>query len=129
MNLRPEETSTLIKDQIKNYRTKIEPAETGTVILIGDGIAKAHGLRSCVSNELLEFDNGIKAIEMNLEEDNVGAVLLGPTDRIKEGFIVKRTKRIASIRVGESMLGRVIDPLGEPLDGKGLIGGELYEMP
>ena len=78
---------------------------------------------------MLEFDNGIKAIVMNLEEDNVGAVLLGPTDRIKEGFIVKRTKRIASIRVGESMLGRVIDPLGEPLDGKGLIGGELYEMP
>ena len=129
MNLRPEEISTLIKDQIKNYRTKIEPAETGTVILFGDGIAKAHGLRSCVSNELLEFDNGIKAIVMNLEEDNVGAVLLGPTDKIKEGFVVKRTKRIASIRVGEDMLGRVIDPLGEPLDGKGLVGGELYDMP
>ena len=103
--------------------------EIGTVLQVSDGVVRIYGLRNAEANELLEFDNGIKAIVMNLEEDNVGAVLLGPTDRIKEGFIVKRTKRIASIRVGESMLGRVIDPLGEPLDGKGLIGGELYEMP
>ena len=98
-------------------------------LLARDGVARIDGLRNAEANELLEFDNGIKAIVMNLEEDNVGAVLLGPTDKIKEGFIVKRTKRIASIMVGEGMLGRVIDPLGAPLDGKGLIGGELYEMP
>ena len=103
--------------------------EIGTVLQVSDGVARIYGLRNAEANELLEFDNGIKAIVMNLEEDNVGAVLLGPTDKIKEGFIVKRTKRIASIMVGEGMLGRVIDPLGAPLDGKGLIGGELYEMP
>ena len=103
--------------------------EIGTVLQVSDGVVRIYGLRNAEANELLEFDNGIKAIVMNLEEDNVGAVLLGPTDKIKEGFVVKRTKRIASIRVGEGMLGRVIDPLGEPLDGKGLIGGELYDMP
>jgi F-type H+-transporting ATPase subunit alpha len=96
---------------------------------VSDGVARIYGLNNAEANELLEFDNGIKAIVMNLEEDNVGAVLLGPTDKIKEGFTVKRTRRIASIMAGESMLGRVIDPLGEPLDGKGRIGGELYEMP
>ena len=103
--------------------------EIGTVLQVSDGVVRIYGLRNAEANELLEFDNGIKAIVMNLEEDNVGAVLLGPTDKIKEGFVVKRTKRIASIRVGEDMLGRVIDPLGEPLDGKGLVGGELYDMP
>lgn len=103
--------------------------EIGTVLQVSDGVVRIYGLRNAEANELLEFDNGIKAIVMNLEEDNVGAVLLGPTDKIKEGFVVKRTKRIASIRVGEGMLGRVIDPLGEPLDGKGLVGGELYDMP
>lgn len=101
----------------------------GEVLQVSDGVVRIYGLKNAESGELLEFDNGIKAIVMNLEEDNVGAVLLGPTDRIKEGMIVKRTKRIASIRVGESMLGRVITPLGEPLDGRGEIDGDLCEMP
>ena len=118
-----------MRKQLEGINTNVQLDEIGTVLQVSDGVVRIYGLRNAEANELLEFDNGIKAIVMNLEEDNVGAVLLGPTDRIKEGFIVKRTKRIASIRVGESMLGRVIDPLGEPLDGKGLIGGELYEMP
>ena len=109
--------------------TQIQLDEIGTVLQVSDGVARIYGLRNAEANELLEFENGMMAIVMNLEEDNVGAVLLGPTDQIKEGFTVKRTKRIASIMVGESMLGRVINPLGEPLDGKGAIGGELYEMP
>lgn len=96
---------------------------------VSDGVARIYGLHHAEANELLQFENGIMGTVMNLEEDNVGAVLLGPTDQIKEGMIVKRTKRIASIRVGESMLGRVIDPLGVPLDGRGEIGGELFEMP
>ena len=109
--------------------TQIQLDEIGTVLQVSDGVARIYGLRNAEANELLEFENGMMAIVMNLEEDNVGAVLLGPTDQIKEGFTVKRTKRIASIMVGESMLGRVINPLGEPLDGRGAIGGELYEMP
>ena len=99
------------------------------MLQVSDGVARIYGLRNAEANELLEFENGIMAIVMNLEEDNVGAVLLGPTDQIKEGMVVKRTKRIASINVGEGMLGRVIDPLGVPLDGRGQIGGELCEMP
>ena len=123
------EVSEILRQQLEGIETKVQLDEIGTVLQVSDGVVRIYGLRNAEANELLEFDNGIKAIVMNLEEDNVGAVLLGPTDKIKEGFTVKRTKRIASIRVGESMLGRVIDPLGEPLDGKGLIGGELYEMP
>lgn len=103
--------------------------EVGTVLEVSDGVARIYGLENAEANELLEFDNGIKAVVMNLEEDNVGVVLLGPTDRIKEGDTVKRTGRIASIQVGEGMLGRVINPLGETLDGFGLIGGETTEMP
>ena len=129
MNLRPEEISSVIKEQIKRYASDMEVSDVGTVIQVADGIARIHGLENAMQGELLEFPGEVYGMILNLEEDNVGAVLLGPTDRIKEGFIVKRTKRIASIRVGESMLGRVIDPLGEPLDGKGLIGGELYDMP
>lgn len=128
-NIRVSEVSDILRKQLEGINTNVQLDEIGTVLQVSDGVVRIYGLRNAEANELLEFDNGIKAIVMNLEEDNVGAVLLGPTDRIKEGFIVKRTKRIASIRVGESMLGRVIDPLGEPLDGKGLIGGELYEMP
>ena len=105
MNLRPEEISTLIKDQIKNYRTKIEPAETGTVILFGDGIAKAHGLRSCVSNELLEFDDGSIGIAQNLEEEVVSIAVLSDERDIHEGTEVRRTGRIVSVRVGEALLG------------------------
>ena len=128
-NIRVSEVSDILRKQLEGINTNVQLDEIGTVLQVSDGVVRIYGLRNAEANELLEFDNGIKAIVMNLEEDNVGAVLLGPTDRIKEGFIVKRTKRIASIRVGEGMLGRVIDPLGEPLDGKGLIGGELYEMP
>ena len=128
-NIRVSEVSDILRKQLEGINTNVQLDEIGTVLQVSDGVVRIYGLRNAEANELLEFDNGIKAIVMNLEDDNVGAVLLGPTDRIKEGFIVKRTKRIASIRVGEGMLGRVIDPLGEPLDGKGLIGGELYEMP
>ncbi|WP_321480666.1 F0F1 ATP synthase subunit alpha [uncultured Bacteroides sp.] len=128
-NIRVSEVSDVLREQLEGIETRIQLDEVGTVLQVSDGVARIYGLNNAEANELLEFDNGIKAIVMNLEEDNVGAVLLGPTDKIKEGYSVKRTKRIASINVGESMLGRVIDPLGEPLDGKGRIGGELYEMP
>lgn len=123
------EVSEVLRRQLAGIDTRVQLDEVGNVLQVSDGVARIYGLNNAEANELLEFDNGVKAIVMNLEEDNVGAVLLGPTDKIKEGFTVKRTGRIASIQVGESMLGRVIDPLGEPLDGKGLIGGELYEMP
>ncbi len=123
------EVSEVLRRQLAGIDTRVQLDEVGNVLQVSDGVARIYGLNNAEANELLEFDNGIKAIVMNLEEDNVGAVLLGSTDKIKEGFTVKRTGRIASIQVGESMLGRVIDPLGEPLDGKGLIGGELYEMP
>lgn len=128
-NLKPSEVSDVLLKQLEGIDTRVQLDEVGTVLQVSDGVARIYGLRNAEANELLEFDNGIKAIVMNLEEDNVGAVLLGPTDKIKEGYTVKRTRRIASIRVGESMLGRVIDPLGAPLDGKGAIGGELCEMP
>ena len=126
-NIKVSEVSDILRHQLEGIDTRVQLDEIGTVLQVSDGVARIDGLRE--ANELLEFDNGIKAIVMNLEEDNVGAVLLGPTDKIKEGYVVKRTKRIASIMVGEGMLGRVIDPLGSPLDGKGLIGGELCEMP
>lgn len=128
-NIRVSEVSDILQRQLEGIDARIQLDEIGTVLQVSDGVVRIYGLRNAEANELLEFDNGIKAIVMNLEEDNVGAVLLGPTDRIKEGYTVRRTKRIASIRVGEGMLGRVIDPLGNPLDGKGMVGGTLYEMP
>ena len=128
-NLRPSEVSEILMQQLKEIDTSLQYEEVGTVLQVSDGVVRIYGLLNAEANELLEFENGIKAIVMNLEEDNVGAVLLGPTDQIKEGMIVKRTKRIASIQVGEALLGRVIDPTGIPLDGHGMIGGELYEMP
>lgn len=128
-NIKPSEVSEVLLQQLKGIDTGLQFDEVGTVLQVSDGVARIYGLRNAEANELLEFENGIMAIVMNLEEDNVGAVLLGPTDQIKEGMVVKRTKRIASIRVGEGMLGRVIDPLGVPLDGGGVIGGELCEMP
>ena len=115
--------------QLEGIDTDLRFDEVGTVLEVSDGVARIYGLENAEANELLEFDNGIKAVVMNLEEDNVGVVLLGPTDRIKEGDTVKRTGRIASIQVGEGMLGRVINPLGETLDGFGLSGGETTEMP
>ena len=115
--------------QLEGIDTDLRFDEVGTVLEVSDGVARIYGRENAEANELREFDNGIKAVVMNLEEDNVGVVLLGPTDRIKEGDTVKRTGRIASIQVGEGMLGRVINPLGETLDGFGLIGGETTEMP
>ena len=123
------EVSSILRQQLEGIHTSIKLEEVGTVLQVSDGVARIYGLENAEANELLEFDNGIKAVVMNLEEDNVGVVLLGPTDRIKEGDTVKRTGRIASIQVGEGMLGRVINPLGETLDGFGLIGGETTEMP
>ena len=128
-NIKPSEVSEVLLEQLKGIDTSLRFDEVGTVLQVSDGVARIYGLRNAEANELLEFENGVMAIVMNLEEDNVGAVLLGATDKIKEGMVVKRTRRIASIKVGEAMLGRVIDPLGEPLDGGNPIGGELFEMP
>lgn len=128
-NIKPSEVSEVLLRQLKGINADLQFEEVGTVLQVSDGVARIYGLTNAEANELLEFENGIKAIVMNLEEDNVGAVLLGPTDQIKEGMVVKRTKHIASINAGEGMLGRVIDPLGVPLDGRGQIGGETCEMP
>lgn len=128
-NIKVSEVSEILRQQLAGIDTSVQFDEIGTVLQVSDGVVRIYGLRNAESNELLEFENGIKAIVMNLEEDNVGAVLLGPSDEIKEGFTVKRTKRVASIMVSEDMLGRVINPMGEPLDGKGKIGGEMIEMP
>lgn len=127
--IKPSEVSEVLLQQLQGIDSSLKFDEVGTVLQVSDGVARIYGLRNAEANELLQFENGIMGTVMNLEEDNVGAVLLGPTDQIKEGMIVKRTNRIASINVGESMLGRVIDPLGVPLDGRGEIGGELFEMP
>ncbi|MDP4239674.1 MAG: F0F1 ATP synthase subunit alpha [Bacteroidota bacterium] len=128
-NIKVSEVSEILRMQLEGIDTSVQFDEVGTVLQVSDGVVRIYGLRNAEANELLEFENGIKAIVMNLEEDNVGAVLLGPTSQIKEGFTVKRTKRVASIEVGEGMLGRVINPLGEPLDGKGKLTGEMIEMP
>ncbi|MDY4569495.1 F0F1 ATP synthase subunit alpha [Alistipes senegalensis] len=127
--IKPSEVSDILLSELQRIDLTAQFAEVGTVLQVSDGVVRIFGLRNAEANELLEFDNGMRAVVMNLEEDNVGAVLLGPTDRIEEGDLVRRTGRTASIRVSEAMLGRVIDPLGEPLDGKGPIGGDLTEMP
>lgn len=127
--IRPDEVSSIIREQLAQVQTSAQIEEVGSVLQVGDGIARVYGLTQVKSGELIEFDNGSQAIVLNLEEDNVGAVLLGSSDEIKEGDTVKRTNRIASIRVGEGMLGRVVDTLGRPIDGKGEIKGDLYEMP
>ena len=128
-NIKPAEVSSILKQQLEGIQTGVELEEVGTVLEVGDGIARIYGLSNVQSNELIQFENGIEAIVLNLEEDNIGAVLLGPTEEISEGDIAKRTGRIASINVGEGLLGRVIAPTGQPLDGKGPITGKLYEMP
>lgn len=128
-SLKPSEVSKILKQHLKGIDTRVELEEVGTVLEVGDGIARLYGLFNAQSNELIEFESGIMGIVLNLEEDNVGAVLLGPSEEIKEGDLVKRTKRIASINVGESMLGRVINTLGLPIDGKGPITGKTYELP
>ena len=124
MNLRPEEISSIIKSQIKNYENKIVEAEVGTVILVGDGIAKAHGLANCMANELLEFEGGDFGMALNLEENVVSIVLLSSTSEIKEGSVVRRTGKVVSVPVGEKMIGRVVNALGQPIDGKGPIDSE-----
>ena len=128
-NIKVSEVSEMLRLQLEGIDTSVQFDEVGTVLQVSDGVVRIYGLRNAEANELLVFENGIKAIVMNLEEDNVGAVLLGPSSQIKEGDTVKRTKRVASIQVSEAMLGRVINPLGEPLDGKGKIEGEMLEMP
>src|SRR5690554_7924080 len=121
------EVSEMLRMQLKGIDTRVQFNETGVVVSVSDGVIRVFGLRNAESNELLEFDNGMQAIVMNLEEDNVGAILLGASTEIKEGFIVKRTARVANIFVGEGMLGRVVTPTGEPIDGKGPIKGDLVE--
>ena len=127
--IKPSEVSEILKKQIEGFKSEVELEEVGTVLQVGDGIARIYGLNSVQANEMIEFDSGVTGIVMNLEEDNVGAVLLGSSELIKEGDSVKRSKKIASIGVGEPLLGRVINTLGEPIDGKGPIIGDLLDMP
>ncbi|MBD1427107.1 F0F1 ATP synthase subunit alpha [Sphingobacterium arenae] len=129
IEVRPDEVSAILREQLSGFKSEAELEEVGTVLTIGDGIARIYGLTKVQSGELVEFDNGLEGIVLNLEEDNVGVVLLGSSDEIKEGDTAKRTNRIASIQVGEGMLGRVVNTLGQPIDGKGPIAGETYEMP
>src|SRR5580765_8030075 len=127
--VRPDEVSAILRQQLSNYKSATELEEVGIVLQVGDGIARVYGLTNARAGELVEFEDGVKAIVLNLEEDNVGVVLMGSSDKIKEGDTVRRTGQIASIKVGEGMCGRVVNSLGEPIDGKGPIKGELYEMP
>src|SRR6478735_3317203 len=128
-DIRPEEVSAILREQLSKSRTEAELQEVGTVLTVGDGVARIYGLTKAQAGELLEFENGLRAMAMNLEEDNVGVVLLGESKEIREGDTVKRTGQIASVKVGEGMLGRIVDTLGNPIDGKGPLKGELYEMP
>lgn len=127
--IKPAEVSAILREQLAGAKTAAELEEVGTVLQVGDGIARIYGLSNVQAGELIQFDNGLKGIALNLEEDNVGAVLLGPASGIKEGDTVKRTGLIASIQVGEGIVGRVVDTLGNPIDGKGPITGETFEMP
>jgi F-type H+-transporting ATPase subunit alpha len=127
--VRPAEVSAILKQQLTGFESNATLDEVGTVLQVGDGIARVYGLENVQYGELVQFDNGLEGIVLNLEEDNVGVVLLGPSTEIKEGATVKRTQRIASIRVGEGIVGRVVDTLGNPIDGKGPIEGETFEMP
>lgn len=127
--IKPAEISAILKKQLSDFQSGATLEEVGTVLQVGDGIARVYGLSNAQYGELVQFENGLEAIVLNLEEDNVGVVLLGPSTGIKEGSTVKRTQRIASLKVGEQMVGRVVDTLGNPIDGKGPIGGDLYEMP
>ena len=129
VEVRPDEVSAILRQQLSGFKSEAELEEVGTVLQVGDGIARVYGLTKVQSGELVEFDSGLQGIVLNLEEDNVGVVLLGAFDEIKEGATVKRTNKIASIKVGEGMLGRVVNTLGQPIDGKGPILGETYEMP
>jgi F-type H+-transporting ATPase subunit alpha len=129
VEVRPDEVSAILREQLSGFKSESELEEVGTVLQVGDGIARVYGLTKVQAGELVEFDNGLQGIVLNLEEDNVGVVLLGQSDGVKEGDTIKRTTKIASIKVGEGMLGRVVNTLGEPIDGKGPISGETYDMP
>ena len=129
VEIKPDEISAILRQQLSSFNASSELEEVGTVLQVGDGIARIYGLNNVRSGELVEFENGVKAIALNLEEDNVGVVLMGDQEAIKEGSVVRRTGNIASIKVGDGMAGRVINMLGEPIDGKGPLTGELYEMP
>ena len=128
-NIKPAEVSQILKQQLEGFKSEAELEEVGTVLQVGDGIARIYGLSNVEANEMIEFDSGVQGIVLNLEEDNVGSVLLGPSEKIKEGDTVKRLGRIASVMVGEGLLGRVVNTLGNPIDGNGAIQGELFEMP
>ena len=128
-NISASEVSRILLDQLQGIDTSLRYEESGEVLQVSDGVARIYGLVNAEAGELLEFDSGVKAVVMNLEEDNVGAVLLGQTDLVKEGMKVRRLGRIASVEVSEQMVGRVVTPLGEPLDGRGSIAGERFEMP
>lgn len=127
--VKPAEVSAILREQLSGFRTEAELEEVGSVLQVGDGIARVYGLSNVQSGELVEFETGLQGIVLNLEEDNVGVVLLGASTGIREGATVRRTRRIASVKVGEGVLGRVIDTLGNPIDGKGPLEGELLEMP
>ncbi len=129
VDIKPDEISAILRQQLSNFNASADLEEVGTVLQVGDGIARVYGLNGVSSGELVEFENGVKAIALNLEEDNVGVVMMGDSKAIKEGDKVKRTGQIASIKVGNGLVGRVINMLGEPIDGKGPIQGDLYEMP
>ena len=128
-DLKPAEVSAILKNQLAGFEVTTSLDEVGTVLEVGDGIARVYGLTHAEYGELVTFENGMDGMVLNLEEDNVGVVLLGPSKEIKEGNTVKRTKKIASINVGEGIVGRVVDTLGTPIDGKGPIEGETYQMP
>ena len=127
--VKPSEVSAILKNQLAGYDTALDLNEIGTVLEVGDGIARVFGLTNAQYGELVSFDSGLEGMVLNLEQDNVGIVLLGPSKELKEGDTVKRTQRIASIKVGEGIVGRVVNTLGIPIDGKGSVKGELYEMP
>lgn len=129
VEIKPDEISAILRQQLSNFNAAADLEEVGTILQVGDGIARVYGLNNVGSGELVEFENGVRAIALNLEEDNVGVVLMGDSGSIKEGAKVRRTGKIASIKVGEGMLGRVVNTLGEPIDGKGPLTGEKYEMP
>ncbi|MCS3796790.1 F0F1 ATP synthase subunit alpha [Niastella sp. OAS944] len=129
VEIKPDEISAILRQQLSNFNAAADLEEVGTVLQVGDGIARVYGLNNVRSGELVEFENGVRAIALNLEEDNVGVVLMGESGDIKEGAKVRRTGKIASLNVGEGMLGRVVNTLGEPIDGKGPITGDRYEMP
>ena len=127
--VKPAEVSAILRQQLSGLKSQADLDEVGTVLQIGDGIARVYGLNNVQAGELVEFENGLQSIVLNLEEDNVGLVLLGSSKGIKEGATVKRTGKIASVKTGEGIVGRVVNTLGEPIDGKGPITGQLYEMP